>query len=172
MPPPSEARVSLAALNTIRREKFVRALRGIIEQSPHFAVRVAGARPFTSLDELQGAFIAEIERAPKTERLALLRAHPGFIAQVTTPPTATTPGQSSAGPDALAPDEVAEFQRLDAGYRERFGFPFIVSAPRHPKDAILAALRARLENPRDLEFKTALAEVAKIARLRLAELIE
>ena len=63
--------------------------------------------------------------------------------------------------------EGAEIARLNGAYTRRFGFPFVICARLNAKDAILAAMRARLSNTPDEELSTALAEIAKIARLRL-----
>ncbi|MEO0586253.1 MAG: 2-oxo-4-hydroxy-4-carboxy-5-ureidoimidazoline decarboxylase, partial [Planctomycetota bacterium] len=59
----------------------------------------------------------------------------------------------------------------NAAYRERFGFPFVICAREHRKQAILEAMPVRLENDRATEVATAIEEILKIARLRLADLI-
>jgi 2-oxo-4-hydroxy-4-carboxy--5-ureidoimidazoline (OHCU) decarboxylase len=66
---------------------------------------------------------------------------------------------------------VATFERYNAAYRERFGFPFVICARENKKDAILAAFPRRLANDRDQEVTTALDEIYKIARLRLADAV-
>jgi 2-oxo-4-hydroxy-4-carboxy-5-ureidoimidazoline decarboxylase len=61
---------------------------------------------------------------------------------------------------------------LNRIYRVRFGFPFIIAVRgQRDRGAILAALQARVHNAPDHERATALAEVAKIARFRLQDLI-
>ena len=71
----------------------------------------------------------------------------------------------------LSPQEVADFERYNADYRERFGFPFVICTRENKKEAILAAFPLRLRNSREAEIETALAEIGKIARLRLLDLI-
>jgi len=171
MPPAAQARISLAAVNAMARADFTAAFGGVLEHSPHFAERAAQAAPFASLDELHRAFLSEIERASRAEQLALLRAHPDLADRLVKLTASSTNEQASAGLDALSVGELAEFQRCNTAYRERFGFPFIICARLNSKDTILAAFRARLDNSPEVEFKTALGEVAKIARLRLADLI-
>jgi 2-oxo-4-hydroxy-4-carboxy-5-ureidoimidazoline decarboxylase len=75
--------------------------------------------------------------------------------------------QSSAGLGRLTDDEYARFERLNAAYREKFGFPFIIAVRMHDKRAILAAFETRLGNSVDDEVQAALAQIADIARLRL-----
>ena len=59
----------------------------------------------------------------------------------------------------------------DPAYRARFDFPFIICARENKKQAILNAFPRRLQNPREAEIATALAEIYKIARLRLSDAI-
>jgi len=167
----TQARISLTELNAMSREEFTRHLGAVLEYSPHFADRAAGGRPFTSLDDLHGALVSEMERAPESEQLALLRAHPDLANRLERLTASSTQEQTSAGLDALSAEQLGEFQRLNTAYRERFGFPFVICARLNSKDTILASFRVRLEHSREAEFKTALAEVAKIARLRLQDLV-
>jgi 2-oxo-4-hydroxy-4-carboxy-5-ureidoimidazoline decarboxylase len=77
------------------------------------------------------------------------------------------------GLDRLAADEAAAFDSLNTAYRTRFGFPFII-AVRGQRDraAILTALSRRVQHSPEQEMAAALAEVAKIARFRLDDLID
>jgi len=169
--PAAQARISLSALNSLSRDEFTLRFGGVLEHSPHFAERAAEARPFASLDELHAAFIAAIRQASEAEQLALLLAHPDLADRLIKLTAASNREQTSAGLDTLTSEELAEFQKTNTAYRERFGFPFIICARLNSKDTILAAFRTRLANLRATEFQTALGEVAKIARLRLADLV-
>ena len=75
--------------------------------------------------------------------------------------------QASAGLDRLTDGEFTRFERLNAAYRERFGFPFIIAVRRHDKASILAGYERRLANTRETELATALDEVFAITRMRL-----
>jgi OHCU decarboxylase len=79
--------------------------------------------------------------------------------------------QSAAGLDRLGEQEVAAFERDNAAYREKFGFPFVICARQNRKEAILAAFKTRLGNSPAQELATALAEIYQIARLRLADAV-
>ena len=85
---------------------------------------------------------------------------------------ASSAEQSSAGLDRLSDEEYERFGRLNAAYREKFGFPFIIAVRRHDKTGILDTFQTRLRNTPDQEVETALAEVAAITRLRLARLVK
>ena len=77
------------------------------------------------------------------------------------------------GLNRLADDEAAAFNSFNAAYRARFGFPFII-AVRGQRDraAILTALSERMRHAPEHEITVALAEVAKIARFRLDDLLD
>jgi OHCU decarboxylase len=113
--------------------------------------------------------------APPGARLALIRAHPDLagraaIAGDLTPES--TREQAAAGLDRLTPAQHERITRLTAAYRERFGFPFVVCARDHTANSIIAAAEERMRSDAATEERTALAEIAKIARGRLAELVE
>jgi len=112
--------------------------------------------------------------ATPADRLALIRAHPDLAGRAAIAGRVTresTREQASAGLDRLAPEQYERIRALTAAYRERFGFPFIVCAREHTPDSIIAAAARRLDADPVEEERTALSEIAKIARLRLADLV-
>jgi 2-oxo-4-hydroxy-4-carboxy--5-ureidoimidazoline (OHCU) decarboxylase len=62
------------------------------------------------------------------------------------------------------------FSRLNAAYREKFGFPFVICVGENTKASILAAFETRLGNDQATEQAAALREIGKIAKLRLEAL--
>jgi OHCU decarboxylase len=112
--------------------------------------------------------------APRERQVALIQAHPDLVGRAALTGTlgkASRAEQASAGLDRLAPDEVATFQRLNAEYQARFGFPFVICARENSKATILAGLAARLPHTSDAEIATALDEIAKICALRLRDTV-
>src|SRR5262249_5139867 len=79
--------------------------------------------------------------------------------------------QASAGLNALTHADFEALQRLNAAYRERFGFPLLICVREHTVGSILAWGAARLEHTREEELAIALGEIAKISALRLADLL-
>ena len=63
------------------------------------------------------------------------------------------------------------FATLNAAYTARFGFPFVICVRENKHGAIVAGLRARTRNDPATEIAAALAEIEKIARLRLTGLL-
>lgn len=163
---------SIAALNTADRATFVAAVGFAFEDSPWIAEAAWERRPFASLAELHAAMTGVVERAPEERRVALIAAHPDLAGRVAREGrlTAASRGeQAAAGLDRLTSEELARFDAANAAYRARFGFPFVICAREHDKGSILAALERRAGNDRATEVDTALAEIAKIARLRLED---
>jgi 2-oxo-4-hydroxy-4-carboxy-5-ureidoimidazoline decarboxylase len=162
------SQLSLTDLNQAGRDEFVDTLGDIYEESPWVAKRSVLERPFASAKELQQTMRWTVEQAPKEDQLALLRAHPD-LGEQTEMTDASEAEQSAAGLDELGPQQYETFQRLNDRYREQFDFPFIMAVKNATPDTIQAAMERRLENSAAEEFRTALDEVHKIARLRLDE---
>jgi 2-oxo-4-hydroxy-4-carboxy-5-ureidoimidazoline decarboxylase len=165
---------TLASLSAGECGAFVAALGGIFEHSPWVAEQAWDARPFTCVDELHGAMVAVVERAPHETRLALIRAHPELAGREAAAGTLTadsTGEQRSAGLDHCTLEELALLGDLNRRYRERFGFPFVMAVRGRSKAEIIAAMTARLGNDAGTESGHSLAEIAKITRMRLAGLL-
>ena len=163
--------MTLAELNTMDRQAFREALGWIFEQSPWVADRAWRRRPFRDRAALHAAMVREVENATDAERLALLRAHPdlGTRARIS---HASAGEQAGAGLDLLTPAEFDRLHRLNAAYRERFGFPFLYAVKGSTKYDILQALERRLGDTPDREHREALAQVHRIAEFRLGDSVE
>ncbi|HEX4672534.1 MAG TPA: 2-oxo-4-hydroxy-4-carboxy-5-ureidoimidazoline decarboxylase [Solirubrobacteraceae bacterium] len=170
----SASSLSLAQLRDLDERGFVGALGSLFEHSPWVAEGAWRRGPFESVLELHAALEVAMREAPRERQLELIRAHPelaGREAQQRTLTRDSSHEQASAGLDRLTADELEALQRLNAAYRERFGFPLIVCVREHTKDSIIAWGVARLAHSREEEIDIALGEIAKIARLRLSGLV-
>jgi OHCU decarboxylase len=107
-------------------------------------------------------------------QLATLRAHPQLVCALSAPDELTRNSkreQSVAGLDQCSASELAEFGRLNADYKEKFGFPFIIAVKGLTRQEILEVFRKRLNNDLQLEFQTALQQTCRIARFRIMDII-
>lgn len=112
--------------------------------------------------------------APEDRRLASICAHPDLAGRIAREGRLSAPSaneQAAAGLDRLTPQEIARFDELNAVYRARFGFPFVICAREQTTASILMALEQRIENDRALEIAIALREIAAIARVRLKDAV-
>jgi 2-oxo-4-hydroxy-4-carboxy-5-ureidoimidazoline decarboxylase len=172
MPP---AKTSLDELNIAPRADFVRVLGEIFEHSPWVAEQASAGRPFDTVQALHDAMMRAVSTAPLGKKHEFLRGHPdlaGSAARAGTMAAASVSEQSGLGLNNLSDAEYEDFQWLNAAYREKFGFPFIICVRRQTRDAVLAAFRRRLRNNQDTELSAAIEEIGHITRLRLADAVE
>jgi OHCU decarboxylase len=154
---------TIAELNACTEDAFVAAVGFAFEDSPWIARAAAAERPFPDVAALHGAMVAVVTAAPVEKQVALIAAHPdlaGRVAREGRLTAASAAEQAGAGLGALTPAEIA-----------RFDFPFVICARENTKLTILDALARRRDNDRATEVATALAEIAKIARLRLEDAV-
>jgi OHCU decarboxylase len=158
------------------RTQFV-ALHGrVYEHSPWIAemawLRGLEARHDT-VEGLHQALAAIVDAAPRERQLALLNAHPDLAGRLAVSGELTaesTSEQASAGLDKCSPDEFRRFTELNEAYKRKFPFPFIMAVKGKSRAEILKAFEHRIHNAEDIEFRTALSEVHKIALIRLRDL--
>ncbi len=168
--PRHDARLTFESLNSLDRDDFIACLGDVYEHSPWVAAAAFERRPFASVTALHAAMQVVLAEAPVDARLDLLRAHPDLAGKVAVAGELTADSsveQASAGLDRLTAEEMARFQTLNGAYRTRFGFPFIMAVRHADKARILAAYEGRLGNDPATEIAAALAEVGKIAWIRL-----
>ncbi len=166
---------SIRVVNAMARDGFVAAFGSVFEHSPWIAEDAWAARPFTDVEALHAALVAAM-RAGGGERIyALLNAHPDLAGKAAMRGEVTEESQAeqaSAGLDRCTAEEFARLQSLNAAYRDRFGFPFVMAVRGASRDDILDALAARTTNTPGVELDRALTEIEKIADLRLSDLID
>jgi 2-oxo-4-hydroxy-4-carboxy-5-ureidoimidazoline decarboxylase len=147
------------------RAEFVARFGGVYEHSPWVAEAC-----WPPPADLAAAMAAVVDAAPRERKLALIRAHPE-LASRTRMAEASVKEQAGVGLDQCTPEEFEGFQRLNAAYNARFGFPFIYAVKGATRAEILAAFEARLRNDPETEFATAIAQIHRIAGFRLADLM-
>lgn len=164
----------LDKLNTLDRDEFVAVCGPFFEHSPWIAEQTWPRRPFRTRNDLHSAMCMTLAHGTPQQKLLLIQAHPDLVGRLARENKLTlesTSEQAAAGLDQLSADEVKQFDRFNAAYREKFGFPFIICARENKKQAILEAFPRRLSHSREQEMMTALLEIEKIARLRLLDAI-
>ncbi len=159
------------------RATFVARFGGVFEHSPWVAERAFALELGPAHDRAAGlanALARAFRSATREERLAVLRAHPDLAGRLATArelTPASAAEQSAAALDALTAAERETFAALNAAYRARHGFPFIIAVRDHTRATILAAFETRLANDSETEFATACAAVERIAALRLKDML-
>lgn len=101
-----------------------------------------------------------IRALSEDEKLEALDAHPAIGARKLSARSAAEQGTDD---DA---ETLAELDRLNREYEERFGFRFVVFVNRRPKSELVPILRERLGRSREEELDTAVHELVAIAEDR------
>ncbi|MBL8587206.1 MAG: allantoinase PuuE [Methylobacteriaceae bacterium] len=155
------------------RGLFVELYGDVFEHTPE----IAGAAHRRGLDAscdtargLHAAMVGALREADEGLKLKLIRAHPDLAGRLALAGGLTadsTAEQASSGLDRLTPAELARFTELNEAYKAKFNFPFIMAVKGANKAEILAAFERRLQHHPQGEFAEALAQIERIALLRL-----
>jgi N-carbamoyl-L-amino-acid hydrolase len=167
--------LTLHQINTAAANDAAQALEGLYEHSPWIVEQALQQRPFVSLAALKQACIRVLEAAGAEAEVALIRAHPELAGKAMVAKTLTAESsneQSTAGLTHCTPEEFAHIQQLNADYKARFGWPFIV-AVRGPRGTglnrkqIIATFERRLHSTPETERAECIRNIHRIAEIRL-----
>ncbi len=172
---PGRDLVGLNDVNAMSREEFVETFGGLF-QGPRWVVeRAYDERPFADTRDLRRAFQEALLVATKDEQRELISSYPELGSDVVATGDAgegSFVDQSALGLTRLDDQAHGELAGLATEYRERFGFPLIISVrDRASFDQILQQGRHRLDNSTTQEHATALMEIASIAGHRFDDLV-
>ena len=144
--------------------------------SKTWARQVSEARPFLSLDQLIEGSDRIWKALEPQDWLEAFRSHPKIgeqkAAQGTAAEARAWSAQEQAGTRAAAPETMQALAAGNREYEHKFGFIFIVCATGKSSEEMLASLRRRIENDREMELRVAAEEQRKITQLRLEKLFE
>jgi 2-oxo-4-hydroxy-4-carboxy-5-ureidoimidazoline decarboxylase len=108
-----------------------------------------GQSPFANVGAMHAAMVEVAKFATAPRQLALLQSHPdlaGKEAQAGAMTASPVTEQVSAGLNALSKDEMTQISDLNAAYKTKFGFPFIIAVRMHTTEGIFFEFRRRLQN--------------------------
>ena len=167
--------LSLKQLNTASAQEALQLLDGLYEHSPWIAEGALKHRPCVSWAHLKHCMAQVLQDAGREAQLGLIRAHPELAgkAMVRKELTAeSTHEQSKAGLTDCTPAEFEKIQSLNAAYKQKFGWPFIL-AVRGPrglglnKHQIIATFERRLNGHPEFELQECLRNIHRIVEIRL-----
>src|SRR5690348_4368113 len=116
-------------LNIAARDFFVQICGPFFEHSTWVADRTWNRRPFVNRDALYAALCETIRGASRDEQIGLIASHPDLVGRLAREGRATresTIEQTAAGLAQLSDSEIQQFERYNAAYCEKFGFPFVI----------------------------------------------
>lgn len=141
-----------------------------------WALRILAARPFADEDALFAAAEREFVNLDEIDWLEAFSHHPqlGDLESLKRKFAATSDwaGGEQAGAALASQEVLEEMARANQEYARKFGFIFILCATGKSAPEMLAALRNRLGNEREVEISNAAEQQKQITRLRLRKLLE
>jgi len=167
--------LQLDRLNKATNAEALQLLDGLYEHSPWIAEGALTMRPFASWAHLKHSMAQVLNDAGRDAQIGLIRAHPELAgkAMVRKELTAeSTNEQTKAGLTECTAEEFEKIHALNAAYKEKFGWPFIL-AVRGPrglglnKHQIIASFERRLHGHQDFELAECLRNIHRIVEIRL-----
>ena len=167
--------LQLEQLNKASNEEALQLLDGLYEHSPWIAEGALKMRPFASWAHLKHCMAQVLSDAGREAQIWLIRAHPELAgkAMVRKELTAeSTNEQTKAGLTECTAEEFEKIHKLNAAYKQKFGWPFIlaVRGPRGVglnKHQIIASFERRLHGHPDFELAECLRNIHRIVEIRL-----
>jgi len=166
--------LSIAVINALSREEFIQRLGGVFEHSPWVAEAAFAKRPFADVAGLHDAMLGAVRDAPFARQLAFLRGHPELAGRAMVAGALTADSsneQTRSGLTQCSPEEFAKLQELNAAYAKRFGWPFILAVKHLDRATIIRIFGERLAASAADEFEECMANIGKITRWRLDDLV-
>ena len=167
--------LQLEQLNKASTAEALQLLDGLYEHSPWIAEGALKMRPFASWAHLKHCMAQVLSDAGREAQIGLIRAHPELAgkAMVCKELTAeSTNEQTKAGLTECTAEEFEKIHKLNAAYKQKFGWPFIlaVRGPRGVglnKHQIIASFERRLHGHPDFELAECLRNIHRIVEIRL-----
>jgi uric acid transporter len=168
---PGHGLVTLDEVNAMSPERFAEVFGPLVQDSPWVLERAFAQRPFADTIELRSALHDAVMSGDAGEQQQLLDSFADLGDEHEGREDAYAVDHAGAG--TLDDETRSEVHELAVAYRERFGFPLIVSA-RDVGDryeTVLTSGWSRMANAAAVERAAALLEVAKIANYRFDDLV-
>lgn len=159
------------------RDAFIDRFGGVFEHSAWVAEDAFDAGLPDDADDAAGlhaCMCRAFRAAPPERQMGVILAHPDLAGRLALAGGLTadsTAEQKSAGLDSCTPDELKRFTLLNDAYKAKFAMPFIMAVKGSSKEQILSAFERRLHHSPEAERETALAQIERIARLRLDSML-
>lgn len=171
-----EKKLNIEQLNQLNSTEFLNIFKNVIELWPKAAESVYKQKPFPSLTDFADKFDSYLESLSVEDKVAILCLHPDLTGKLLDQNNVTQESaeeQASAGLNQLTAEQKKQLVQLNAEYRKKFDFPFVICVRQNNKiEKILEGFVSRLPNTKDEEIINGTNEVKKIGRLRLANIVD
>ena len=158
-------------INHLTKKEFLSIFGNIFEKSDWIADEVFNFKPFKDSNDLIIKMMNIYENSNNEKIIKIFNLHPQLAIEKTLT-SFSSKEQTGAKLNDCSKEELKEFERLNADYKKKFGFPFIIAVKGKNKSEILNNFRHRIKNNSKIEFDEAKIQVKKIASARLEEILE
>jgi len=158
-------------INLLKKKEFLSIFGNIFEKSDWIADEVFNFKPFKDSNDLIIKMMNIYENSNNEKIIKIFNLHPQLAIDKTLT-SFSSKEQTGAKLNDCSKEELKEFERLNADYKKKFGFPFIIAVKGKNKSEILNNFRHRIKNNSKIEFDEAKIQVKKIASARLEEILE
>ena len=155
----------------MNREEFVRAFGDVFEHSPWVAEAAFDIERGPAHDDAFGlwsAMVFAFRSASEDEQLRVIQAHPELAGKQALGALSQSE-QNAAGLRRMEQETIRDFRKMNAAYKDKFGFPFVLAVRDHRPETIADTFRKRLQRSRNDEIKAARDAVERIAWHRLSD---
>ena len=158
-------------INLLKKKEFLSIFGNIFEKSDWIADEVFNLKPFKNSNDLVIKMMDVYENINNEEMIKIFNSHPQLAIEKRLT-SFSSKEQTGAKLNKCSKEEFEEFEKLNADYKKKYGFPFIIAVKGINKDEILNNFRQRIQNDFEIEFNEAKYQVKKIASLRLEGILK
>ena len=158
-------------INLLKKKEFLSIFGNIFEKSDWIADEVFNLKPFKNSNDLVIKMMNIYENINNEEMIKIFNLHPQLAIEKRLT-SFSSKEQTGAKLNDCSKEEFEEFEKLNADYKKKYGFPFIIAVKGKNKDEILNNFRQRIQNNFEIEFNEAKNQVKKIASSRLEGILK
>ena len=158
-------------INLLKKKEFLSIFGYIFEKSDWIADEVFNLKPFKNSNDLVIKMMDVYENINNEEMIKIFNSHPQLAVEKRLT-SFSSKEQTGAKLNKCSKEEFEEFEKLNADYKKKYGFPFIIAVKGKNKDEILNNFRQRIQNNFEIEFNEAKNQVKKIASSRLEGILK
>lgn len=162
--------MTIDQINGLSAEEFAAGFKPLLEHAEWAIDRLEMTRPFADYADLNRKIAGIIHAGDEAQKHSALINHPKLGARIQVDGFSSAE-QSQAGLHALTEDEFARFEKDNADYERKMGFPFVVAVTGLDKQEIMRRLESRMANDPAHEFAIAVDELIRIACIRVSKLV-
>ncbi|CAH1159768.1 unnamed protein product [Phaedon cochleariae] len=165
--------LSIEEVNNLQSESFVRIFMNVVEHYPAAAIGILKYRPFESIEAIARAVSEFLDTLKQNERELILQQYPDIIGSLIHSPLISEKeiAENISGTSRLDTAERRRLLELNARYKDKYGFPFIIGGNKNDVDTIFCEMMNRLQSNEEEEVHRAMREVKAISYSRIREIV-